>query len=204
MKNDYFRYYHPKLLIPLLVFLGISLYLGNKFSDSHWGVSASIIAIITLLLSIIDKRWWRYKPFSYLFWSINIEGRYNGTIEYKDLETGEFTKKSAVIEISQTGSSIKLQSYFGEESKGEQSISKSLYTSLITDEHGEYTIVFTYLNEGNLKLGFDPHYGTTVLSVKKHRGKVSGLKGHYYTSRSPIQTKGTIQVDYITKISNQG
>lgn len=203
MKNDYFRYYYPKVLIPLLVFIGILFYLGNKYSDSHWGVSISIVTAITFLLSLIDKYLWRYKPFSYLFWSINLEGKYVGVIEYKDPTTGDFSKKSALIEISQTGSSIKIQSYFGDEGKGEQTISRSLNTSIVRDEYGEYSIVFTYQNGGNIKLDFPQHYGTSIFRVVKSKDKILGLKGEYYTSRSPIQTKGTIQVDYQSRILNQ-
>lgn len=204
MRNDYFRYYHPKLLIPLLVFLGVIFYLGNSYFDSHWGVSLSITAVITSLLILIDKYLWKYKPFCYLFWSINLQGRYEGVIEYCDPITGSVVEKMTTIEISQTGSSIKIQSFFGEGNNGEKSMSRSLDTSLIRDDHNEYSIVFTYLNGGNITMNFPPHYGTNIFRVLNSKDKVTGLRGEYYTNRCPIQTKGTIQVDYKTRVLNQG
>ncbi len=204
MKNDYFQYYHPKLLIPLLVFLGVAFYLGNQLFDAHWGVSVSIISIITGMLVIIDKYLWKYRPFSFLFWSTNLEGRYEGVIEYCDPQTGNQTKKKTAIEISQTGSSIKIQSYFGNERKNEQTISRSLHTSLVRDDHGEYSIVFTYENGGNTRLGFSPHYGTNIFRVIESKDKIKALKGEYYTNRLPVQTKGTIRVDYKSKKLSQG
>ena len=126
MRNDYFRYYHPNYLIPLLVLLGIAFYFGNQFFDSHWGVSFSITSLVTIFLILIDTKLWRYKPFSFLFWSIDISGRYEGKIYYKDVVSQKEASKKAIVEISQTGSSIKVQSFFGNKSKNEQSISKSL------------------------------------------------------------------------------
>lgn len=203
MNNDYFQYYHPKLLIPLLVFLGIAFYLGNELFNSHWGVSVSIISVITSMLLLIDKYLWRYRPFSFLFWSINLEGRYEGVIEYSDPITQKQTKKKTAVEISQSGSSIKLKSYFGNGYKNEQTISKSIHTNLVKDEHGEYCLVFTYQNDGNTKLGFSPHFGTNIFRVIKSKGKVTALKGEYYTNRLPVQTKGTIRVDYKSKELSQ-
>ena len=203
MRNDYFRYYYPNLLIPLLLFLGIMFYFGNQFFDAHWGVSVSIVSVVTGLLVLMDKNLWRYKPFSLLFWSIDLAGRYEGIINYIDPKSGKEAKKKAVVEISQTGSSIKIQSYFGNKQRNEQTISKSLNTSLIRDDHGEYSIVFTYQNDGNTMLGFPPHYGTNIFRVIKLKGKSVVLEGDYYTNRLPIQTKGTIQVDYKSKNLSQ-
>ena len=203
MRNDYFRYYYPNYLIPLLVFLGLGFYFGNHFFNSHWGVSLSIISMVSTLLILIDRKLWRYKPFSFLFWSIDLSGRYEGEIIYKDIESNKEVSKKAVIEISQTGSSIKIHSFFGDKGKNENSISKSLHTSLIKDDHDEYSIVFTYQNDGNLKLNFSPHYGTNIFRVIKPKGKDIVLEGKYYTDRLPNQTKGIIRVEFKSKKINQ-
>lgn len=199
MKNDYFRYYKPKLLIPLLVILGVVFYLGNNFISTHWGLSLSIIAVVTGLLGLIDYKLWKWKPFSYLFWSIDISGQYEGVIDYVNPVNKKRENKQVILDIYQTGSSIKLVSYFGNNWQKEQSASTSLQTSLVNDGHGNYEIVFTYRNDGNQKLGFAPHYGTNLLTVIGATDEGRILEGVYYTNREPMQTKGTMRVKFKSK-----
>lgn len=197
MKSDLFRYYHPNLLIPLIVFFGILLYFGNKLSGAHLGVSVSIVSIISFLLVAIDRKLWKYKPFSFLFWSLDVSGHYEGEITYVDPTTKTVQSKKAIVKIFQTGSSIKVLSQFGDFDSENRTDSNSLQTSLVKDEHGICSIVFTYQNDGNHILGYPPHFGTNVLHVGESMNGAKVLDGVYYTDRTPNQTKGKIRVELV-------
>jgi len=194
MVNEFFRYYKPRSLVAVLVFTGILFYAGNSIISNRLGINISIIGVIIGLLVMIDKYWWRKGWFRWLFWSIDLEGEYEGEIYFDDPLTGLETRKDAVIQIFQTGSSIKLVSTFGNGEELEYSKSKSLQASLVKDEHGHYSLVFTYRNEGNQKLNFNPHYGTNIYEVLESPSEPKRLEGFYYTNRAPKQTKGTIRV----------
>lgn len=79
MNNGYFKYYKSSVLVSLLVILGISLFLAKDY----WGLSFSIISVITSLLFFIDKWLWKTRLFSWMFWIEDFSGRYEGHLEYE-------------------------------------------------------------------------------------------------------------------------
>lgn len=57
-----------------------------------------------------------------------------------------------------------------------------------TEDENHFQLTYHYLNNGNSKLGFHPHFGTDVLKFIRN-GNQKWLSGHYYTDRNP-QTRG--------------
>ncbi|MDQ3801961.1 MAG: hypothetical protein M3384_21260 [Acidobacteriota bacterium] len=188
MNNSYFKYYQPTFLLTLLVGLAIVLYLGFL----HWGISVSIITVISFLLLLIDKFLWKYKPFSYLFWVKDFSGRYEGYLEYEfrdeNCEIRRGRLKHVKI-IHQTASIIKISSFTFDTENHPSSASESIEVAVAKGEHDVFTLIYTYRNDGNPKLGFAPHYGTEVIKVIEKNEKKC-LSGDYYTNRTPIQTRG--------------
>lgn len=196
MRNDYFRYYKPRILLPLLVFLGVVFHLGNHYLSSHWGVSGSIVGITTVLLALIDKWLWKYPPFSYLFWSTDLSGVYHGEILYTNPATGNEESKHVEISIDQTGSSIQLRAAVGSPGLEDTSNSKSIQTELVKDDFGNYELIYNYQNNGNSRLKHGGYYGTNILAVHGTGSEDRVLEGVYYTNREPIQTKGMVKVKF--------
>lgn len=188
MENNFLKYYKPSFLVTLVVALAIGLFLGFQ----HWGISISVISVISIFLVILNKWLWKYKPFSYLFWIKDFSGRYEGFLEYEfrnaicEIITGSL--KHVKI-IYQTGSTIKVSSFTFDANGKSSSSSDSIEVAACKGEDEIYTLIYTYRNEGNTKLGFSPHYGTEVIKFIKNNGK-SVLSGNYYTNRTPIQTRG--------------
>ena len=73
--------------------------------------------------------------------------------------------------------------------------STSIEASIVKEKDGTYSLIYNYLNEGNLEFDFSLHYGTEVLKLVKNDSKVN-LVGKYYTERLPFQTKGRIQLEH--------
>jgi predicted transposase YbfD/YdcC len=76
--------------------------------------------------------------------------------------------------------------------------SQSQEASIIKGVDGNYSIVLTYLNEGDFTHEFRTHYGTEVLKIINIDSRIS-LSGVYYTDRQPFQTKGKISVTQTSK-----
>lgn len=188
MENNFLKYYKPSFLVTLVGALAIGLFLGFQ----HWGISISVISVISVFLLVLNKWLWKYTPFSYLFWVIDFSGRYEGYLEYEfknencELITG---KLKHIKVIYQTGSTIKVSSFTYDTNGNPSSSSDSIEVTVCKGENDVFTLIFTYLNEGNSKLGFPPHYGTEVIKFIKPNGK-KVLSGNYYTNRTPIQTRG--------------
>ncbi len=192
-------YYKSNVLIIFIVSIVIALFLAKI----NLGLSFSIIIVISAILAIINKWLWKYWPFSYMFWITDFSGRYEGELEYeyRDENSSIKTGKLKYIKtIHQTGSNINIFS-FTFTSEGNQSSlseSKSVYVERMKDEK-HYQIIYSYLNDGNPKLGYPPHYGTEIIKfIKKGNKKI--LSGNYFTNRLPYQTRGSY--NELLKVSN--
>jgi len=189
MEYGYFKYYKPGTLVALLVILAILLFLAKDY----WGISFSIISIISGLLIVIDKWLWKFRPFLWLFWIDDFSGRYEGFLEYEyrdencQIKTGNL-KHSKVIH--QTGSKITIFSFTIKPDGTDSSLSESqgLYVEK-TNGDNHFNLIYSYLNQGSQEQGFSPHYGTEIIKVigtKENRK----LSGRYFTERLPLSTKG--------------
>ena len=134
-----------------------------------------------------------------MFWVKDISGRYEGKIKYRNFKTGIEEHKPCFLEIEQTASKISIQTYFDFKytKSSEKTTSKSMVTSIITDDFENQQLVFTYHNSGNSLKGLEPSNGTNILSIIERDNHFS-LEGIYYTNKEP-QTKGEMNVKFETK-----
>jgi hypothetical protein len=188
MNNGFFKYYKSGVLIALIAFLGISLF----FAKDYWGLSISIISVISAFLIVIDKWLWKTKAFSWMFWVENFSGRYEGELQYEYRDENCVVQKGVLKHIKiihQSGSKISIFSFTIKKDGSPSSLSenKGMYVEKINgDKH--YQFIYTYLNDGNSEL--TTHYGTEILKfIRKDDKKI--LSGRYYTERLPFSTKGT-------------
>jgi hypothetical protein len=199
MNNGYLRYYKPGVLITLVAALAISLFIAKE----NWGLSFSIVSLITGLLILINTCLWKTRLFSWLFWVDNFSGRYEGSLEYEyrdencELKTG--TLKHVKI-IHQSGSEISIFSFTIKPDGTQSSLSKSLGVYIEKINGGDhFQLIYSYLNEGSPEQGFPPHYGTEIIKfINRPDGKV--LSGKYYTGRIPFSTRGKfIDLKWVSK-----
>lgn len=208
MNTKSFQYYKPGVLPVLILTLGtvIGALLGafikqisttTSFEYYHYPSTSVIVGII---LYFITEKWWKYKPFIYLFDIPIIEGRYEGQVYYKHPISGLPEIKDCAFEIIQTGSKVKVNSYFHRNDGSEKTPSSSIVETIAKRDDGTFEVVYTYMNHG--KVGeLSAHYGTNSLKVI-HNDEGKHLKGSYYTSRVP-QTTGQIEVKLVSqKIKN--
>ncbi|WP_416440850.1 hypothetical protein ACH3O9_12315 [Leeuwenhoekiella sp. A16] len=189
MEKDYFKYYHPKFLIFLVVGAFFLIYTTQK----SLGLSLSVFGFLSLIIISITKYLWKFKPFSWLFWIEDFSGRYEGKLVFQyQGENGEV--KSGELEhikiVSQTGSQINVAS-FTKKPDGtisSPSFNKGMYVET-TEDGQHFKLIYNYLNEGSTEQGFPPHYGTEVIKFIED-GNEKRLSGGYFTNRNPYQTKG--------------
>ena len=168
----------------------------NELLNNHIGIlrAPSNTTLIGLILWLHSKYGWKYPILNKLITVPNMNGRYEGKIQYEfDGKKGE---KNCAIEVIQSASKIKIHSYFNNE-QGELTSSESLVED-IKEKDGFYYIYFFYLNSGTKIDGsLDCHEGANVLKFLRS-DEESKLVGHYFTNRK-IQTKGVIEVVFKTK-----
>ncbi|WP_137401340.1 hypothetical protein [Echinicola rosea] len=188
MNNGYFKYYKSSVLVSLLVILGISLFLAKDY----WGLSFSIVSVITGLLFVIDKWLWKTRLFSWMFWIEDFSGRYEGYLEYEYRDDKCVVKKGKLKHVKiihQTGSKITVFSFTQKPDGTPSSVSESLGLHVDkTNGDKHFELIYSYLNHGSTEQNFSPHYGTEIIKViGTHKKKISG---RYFTERLPYLTKG--------------
>lgn len=201
MSNFNLQYLKPSAFISLCVVMVLGLGIINKYLSNHWGATISVVAIISGLLTLVDRFLWNKKPFCWLYDLADFSGTYSGTLTYRyrneNFETITNTLKHTKV-IYQNGSTIKVESWTIKEDGSKSSISTSETASIIKKENGTYCLIYNYLNEGSHSQEFSPHFGTEVLKLTYRDGKKL-LIGRYYTERQPYQTKGEIELMFKSK-----
>ena len=187
MRNGFFQYYKPGVLVALVSILGISIFLAKI----HWGLSVSLLSVVSGILIFIDKKLWNKRPFSEVFWVDDFSGRYEGELEYTYRDENCVEQKGRlkhVKVIHQTGSRVSVFSFTIKKdgSPSTKSENQGMFVKKTNgDKHFELT--FNYLNDGNEAL--TTHYGTDVIKfIRKGDDKI--LSGKYFTERLPFQTRG--------------
>jgi len=189
MGNGFLKYYKPKVLLGLVIYLVIAI----VWAKENLGLSLSATASIGFILVLIEKYLWKIRPFSWMFWIENFSGRYEGELEYhyKDENCSIITGKLKHVKIiSQTGSNICVHSFTikADGIKSSLSESKGMYVEKTADGK-HFQLMYNYLNEGNPKLNLTTHYGTEIIKFIKN-GNSKKLSGRYFTERLPFQTRG--------------
>ena len=202
MKNNYFTYYKPNAIIGLILILGSILGFGltciikysNNLDISYYQYPSTGL-LLGGVIWLIDKYLWNKWLVRLLFNIPDISGRYEGEIKYTNPITNKKENKICAVEIFQTGSIIKVKSFFDKKDRTEESPSKSIIEKIVKNDDGSFSLVFTYKNKG-ISGKFQSHYGTNILDVIKNKDGTF-LKGEYYTNRIP-QTQGQMRVKFIT------
>lgn len=159
----------------------------------HYGY---IIAPVSIIWIFTDRYLWRTKLFQSLGTVLNIphdlRGRWEGKLENAD---GSEPQKF-VIEVKQTLTTLKVQSY---SSIGQSSSILSEIASSVNED--KFTLCYLWEGEINTSIK-DIHlneyfYGYTMLTLyEKESPKI--LKGAYFTNRKSLQTRGGIQLTWVS------
>jgi hypothetical protein len=204
MENTFLRHYKPNALIAFILITGtitsiIIGWISKSFSFGYFQYPTASTIVAGIL--IIKSEWlWKYKPFCVFFWTPNMSGRYEGEISFFNPISKQDERKLCTVEVYQTGSKIKVNSYFQRENGQEKSPSKSIYETIVKNNDDSFSIVYTYQNEG-IPNKFSPHNGTNILHFIENEDGTF-LKGAYYTNREP-QTKGIMEVKLVSnKLKN--
>lgn len=199
MQKDYFKYYHPKVLMGMII-LGFTAITLTKES---FELTISVFGVLTILITVVTRYLWKYKPFKWLFWIDDFSGRYEGQLVYKYIDaqgkeqTGELDH---VKIITQSGSNIHVVSFTkkADGTLSSPSVNKGMFVEN-TNDNQHFTLIYSYLNDGSADQGFSPHYGTEVIKFIND-GESKRLTGGYFTNRIPFQTKGEFK--NLKKVSN--
>lgn len=191
MHNHFFRFYKPGFLISLLALLAIALF----FVFSHWKLSISVVSAVSLLIVPIDIWLWRFPPFSWLFWTTDFRGSYEGILQYQYISEDGETKsgqRKHIKKISQSGHHLSIRSFTYKEDGSLSSPSESEEIVVKNNGDGSYTLTYRYINKGDMQQGFPIHGGTEELYYwPGAKDKAPKLYGEYYTNRTP-QTRGKL------------
>ena len=155
-----------------------------------------IIAPTGLLWVLSDKYLWHTKVFQIARKLLNIppslRGRWEGSLENAD---GSDPQKF-VIEVKQTLTTLNVHSF--------SSIGHSAsILSDIASSNNEESFTLCYLWHGQLNVSIkDIHqaeqfYGYTMLHLHEHESPRI-LKGSYFTNRTSLQTRGGIQLTWVS------
>src|SRR5690606_30683848 len=201
-----FKYYKISVLIPLILILTLlitpfSNWLESEISKSeNWKniysyVGAfSTISILTFILYLINNFLWKSQISKPLVDLPNLNGRYEGTLNstYIDPSSQQQTQKKCVLEIKQTASYIKINSYYGDlNSNNQSSCSTSVSEEIIKSSNDIFEIFYIYTNDANsLETQLHNHKGTCSL---KYYPDIKTLEGEYYNQRG---YQGTIKVSF--------
>ncbi len=159
----------------------------------HYGY---IIGPTSLLWIFTDKYLWHTKFFQSIHKSANIppdlRGRWEGTLENED---GSKIQKF-VIEVKQTLTRLTVFSY----STLGRSI--SILPEIATSENEDiFTLCYLWQGETNTSIKDIHHrehfYGYTMLTLHQHE-KPKILRGFYFTNRISSQTRGGIELTWIS------
>lgn len=158
---------------------------------------AYIIAPTSLLWILTDKYLWHTKLFQSMRKPLNIppdiRGRWEGTLENAD---GSEAQKF-VIEVKQTLTTMNVLSF------STIARSASILSEIAASENEDH-FTLCYLWQGAINTSIkDIHhrehfYGYTMLTLHEHESPKI-LKGSYFTNRKSSQTRGGIEVMYVSK-----
>jgi len=205
-----FRYYNTNKLIGLILVLSVLYnFVFEKiegaiktypFFDkvySYIGVF-STISLITLTILLIDNFLWKWtlfgwKPFGWLIDIPNLNGRYKGKLISSFKINGISVEKICVMEIKQTASKFKINSYFGDVSTGiTTSKSISISEELVKGENDTFDLFYNFSNKTAPLLTLASHEGTALLTYYNDKK----LMGEYFNQKN---NNGSIDVEFLQK-----
>jgi len=186
-------------VLSIFIFSAVQIILHTEQSKEigelllHYGF---LIAPITALWVLVDKSLWHNSVMQKIKHTLHtppdIRGRWEGVL----IPSNQSGSQQFVIEVRQSMTHVTVHSF---SSVGH---SKSILADITTDEHGEhFTLCFLWQGEvPTLVDGVQMHKkfnGYTMLTLDESSDpKV--LKGTYFTDFVPEQTRGTIELKWVT------
>lgn len=181
-----------------LLLLFFNLILKKALDFNIVSEVVSILSIVLgVVLTLIEKKMWKTRvmrlPFLENYWTPILEGRWTGKLE-RNGESHDF-----VIEIIQSFTSISCVTY-------SKHSSSSAYAAeiLYNDQLNVYQFIYYWsgvtTNAAEPNRDSDRFEGFTVLDIIICLGKVTELKGTYFTNRQPQQTKGNLNLFFQQKM----
>ncbi|KAB1064088.1 Cap15 family cyclic dinucleotide receptor domain-containing protein [Salibacter halophilus] len=199
-----FKYYYTTPLIVIILSLAglIDLIIDGllfplmKDANIEFLRAPGNASLIASFLLLYDRVLWKLPVFNLLVDVPNINGRYEGKVKYEF--HGSPGETECFVEVKQTSSAIKVNSYFKNENKPSTN-SKSLVES-IKKEDGFHSIYLYYFNNGSKEnADLDCHEGANMLKfIPAHNNEPQKLIGHYFTNRKE-QTRGIMEVEFKSK-----
>ena len=122
----------------------------------------------------------------------DLNGVYNGQIEYSWNNSNQIKKCTLTIKQTASHTKVRCSFYGGGENKTE---SESVWVDFIRDGVGDDTLIYYYKNSGSQKSGdtLNQHDGFSSLRVDRGKDHII-LEGSYFTNRDPHPTKGILKV----------
>jgi SMODS-associating 2TM, beta-strand rich effector domain len=186
-------------LLSLVIFSVVLVLLGEAELGHigetllHYGY---IIAPVSILWVLLDTYFWHTRFFQSIRKSLNVppdlRGRWEGILENSD---GSEPQKF-VIEVRQTLTSIRVHSF------SSIANSTSILTEIASDSHEEHFMI-GYLWQGEIgSSGKEIHQGEvfqgyTMLNLDEQESPRT-LQGSYFTNRKGMQTRGGIQLKWMS------
>ena len=190
------KYLKPKEFIIVVgsLWTGVS-WLLSLLHDQGYFYGFGSTAIVMLLVTWYDKKLWKVRFLNLLNSIPDLNGKYEGWIEYNF--EGVDGQTACSVDIQQTLSCLKFTSFFDKKKAENNTDSDSTEAIIKTDEHGDHQLIIHYHNPGSKMQGdtLNAHDGVNILKVKNEGDEVI-LEGYYFTNRNP-QTKGKMK---LTKI----
>lgn len=194
-----FKYYKTVPLISFIIVLAVlgalmNYGVGKLFeSGTVPGILAdvlgigSIVAYTTVGLVIVN-RWgwvWKLKSWKVFGWLIDLpdlRGRYSGKLISNFQENGQKKEMNCVIEITQTGSEVKVFSYYHDPlTNQDSSTSTSIVEEIIKEANGLFKVHFMFSNKpGTHQEQLMDHDGTAWIL---YYPDVKKIKMEYYNKR---------------------
>lgn len=196
-----FKYYKTGPLIGLIALLSLlgglaNLWLGTiSKPGSFWSQVIDVLGIgsivfLTTIVVFVINNWgwsWKIKSWKVFAWLVDLpdlRGRYIGTLISSYEENGQRKEMKCVIEITQTGSAVKLSSYyFDPGTNGHSSTSTSILEEILRDANGLFRIHYFFTNKpGTHQEQLIDHDGTAWIlyypDVKKIEMEYYNKKGN--------------------------
>ena len=178
------------IVVAAIVWGTVLILEGVSVSASWFKPIGAVVGALMIILLVFDKWLWKLRFLYPWFVSIpKLNGTWKGTLlsSWKNPETEQTVPPiEAYIAIRQTFSTLNIRLMTKE------SHSVQLAGDFIK-KGGVHVLAGTYRNEPNILIqDRSPiHHGGLKLNVQ---GKKNiRLEGHYWTDRSPVQTKGTMR-----------
>jgi hypothetical protein len=209
IQKNYFVYYKPKAIILIVV---VSCFFFFSIQEIKLTFVITVIFLISFL-ELIDRYFWKYRPFLWMFTTKDFSGTYKGeqvskynkdvgkTLCGKRNAFEEYEDKSKVeLIIHQNGSSLNLISFYYD-SRGMKKMKLESDKVILskTEDNQHYILTCHHGDIGVLKNS--GYHGTTILKLIEKENTIC-MEGGYYTNRNS-QTRGEfVKLKRVNKQTN--